>query len=126
VLRSLALAAIVAALMRPAFHRAAGASVVYVLDVSSSVSPRCGWGADWIAQLNGRYQPAQSRFVVFADRAKLLDWLPTCAAAPPRECAAERSACNDQRHRPEQRCSRRRLLRARSQQAHRPADDGVD
>jgi Ca-activated chloride channel homolog len=75
VLRSLALAAIVAALMRPAFHWASEeVSVVYVLDVSNSVSPRfVDQALSWIAQLNGRYQPAQSRFVVFADRAKLLD-----------------------------------------------------
>ena len=75
VLRSLALAAIAAALMRPAFHWASEqVSVVYVLDVSSSVSPRfVDQALNWVAQLNGRYRPAQARLVVFADRAKMLD-----------------------------------------------------
>jgi Ca-activated chloride channel family protein len=77
VLRSLALAAIVAALMRPTLHLASEeVSLVYVLDVSSSVSSRFLDAAlEWIAQVNSHHKPAQSRFVVFADRAKLLDSL---------------------------------------------------
>ncbi len=75
VLRSLALAAIVAALLQPMLHRTSEeVSVVYVLDVSSSVSPRfLDEALDWIAQVNERHQPAQSRVVVFADRAELVD-----------------------------------------------------
>ena len=75
VLRSLALAAIVAALLKPMLHRASeDVSVVYVLDVSSSVAPRfLDEALDWIAQVNERHQPAQSRVVVFADRAELVD-----------------------------------------------------
>ena len=75
VLRSLAIIAIVAALMRPAYHRIGEAvSVIYALDVSSSVSPRfVDEALNWAAQLNARYQPARARFVVFGDRARLVD-----------------------------------------------------
>jgi Mg-chelatase subunit ChlD len=73
-LRSLALAAIVAALMRPTLHRATEEiSVIYALDVSSSVSARFLDDAlNWIAQVDDRYRPAQSSFVAFADHARLL------------------------------------------------------
>jgi Ca-activated chloride channel homolog len=74
-LRSLALAAIVAALLRPALHLASDrVSVVYALDVSSSVSPRFVEDAlEWMAQIDARYRPAQSRFVLFAGHARPLD-----------------------------------------------------
>jgi Mg-chelatase subunit ChlD len=73
-LRSLVLVAIVAALMRPILQRVSeDVSVVYALDVSASVSPRFLREAlDWIAQVDARFRPAQSRFVAFADRARLL------------------------------------------------------
>jgi len=75
VLRSFALAAIVAALLKPALHRASEEiSVVYALDVSGSIAPRfLAEALDWIAQVNAHYQPAQSRVVVFADHAELVD-----------------------------------------------------
>jgi hypothetical protein len=80
-LRSLALAAIVAALMRPTLHRATEEiSVIYALDVSSSVSARFLDDAlNWIAQVDDRYRPAQSSFVAFADHARLLSRLTRCA-----------------------------------------------
>jgi Mg-chelatase subunit ChlD len=75
VLRSLALATIVMALLKPTLYRASeDISVVYVLDVSGSVAPRfLDEALDWIAQINAHYRPAQSRVVVFADRAELVD-----------------------------------------------------
>jgi uncharacterized membrane protein len=75
VLRSVALAAIVVALLKPTLHRASeDVSVVYVLDVSGSVAPRfLDEALDWIAQVNAHHQPAQSRVVVFADHAELVD-----------------------------------------------------
>jgi uncharacterized membrane protein len=74
VLRSLALAAIVVALMRPTWHRTSqDVSVVYALDVSSSVSKQFLDDAlNWIARIDGRYRRAESHFVAFGDRAKLL------------------------------------------------------
>ena len=75
VLRSFALAAIVAALLKPTLHRASeDVSVVYVLDVSGSVARRFLDDAlGWIAQVNAQYQPAQSRVVAFADHAEVVD-----------------------------------------------------
>jgi uncharacterized membrane protein len=74
VLRSLALAAIAAALARPVLHRATEeVSVVYALDVSASVSRRfLDEALEWIAQVDAHYRPAQSRVVVFADRPELV------------------------------------------------------
>jgi uncharacterized membrane protein len=75
VLRSVALAAIVVALLKPTLHRdSEDVSVVYVLDVSGSVAPRfLDEALDWIAQVNAHHQPAKSRVVVFADHAELVD-----------------------------------------------------
>jgi len=75
VLRSVALAAIVAALLRPTLHRTSeDISIVYVLDISGSVAPNFPNEAlDWIAQVNTRYRPARSRVVVFAGHAELVD-----------------------------------------------------
>ena len=75
VLRSLALAAIVAALLKPTLHRTTeDLSVIYVLDVSGSIATRfLDEALDWIAQVNERHQPAQSRVVVFADHAELVE-----------------------------------------------------
>src|SRR4249919_603955 len=74
VLRSAALVAIVVALLRPALHRISEeVSVVYALDVSSSVSRRfLDEALEWIARVDKDHKAAQSRFVVFADRPKLL------------------------------------------------------
>ena len=74
-LRSAALGAIVVALMQPKLHwTSEEVSVVYVLDVSSSISPRfLDDSLGWIAEIERRYRPAQSRFVGFAERAELLD-----------------------------------------------------
>jgi Mg-chelatase subunit ChlD len=58
-------------------------SVVYALDVSRSVSARFLDDAlAWIAQIDGRYRPAQSRFVVFADGAKLVGSIAEVRALP--------------------------------------------
>jgi Mg-chelatase subunit ChlD len=77
VLRSAALVAITAALTQPIWHRASDAvSVIYALDVSSSVSPRFVREAlGWIDMVNGRHSAAQTRYVVFAERARVHDSL---------------------------------------------------
>jgi Mg-chelatase subunit ChlD len=77
VLRSAVFVAIAAALTQPVLQRASDAvSVVYALDVSGSVSPRFVREAlGWIGAVDARHEPAQSRYVVFADRARLLDSL---------------------------------------------------
>jgi uncharacterized membrane protein len=84
VLRSLALAAIAAALARPVLHRTTEeVSVVYALDVSRSVSRRfLNEALEWIAQVDARYRPAQSRVVVFADRAELVASVDAARALP--------------------------------------------
>ena len=75
VLRSLALVAVVVALMRPTLQiKSADLSVAYVVDISASVSSHfLDQALNWIGQVNTKHKPAQSRLVVFADRAKLLD-----------------------------------------------------
>jgi len=72
-LRSAALAAIVSALMQPKLHWPGEAvSVVYVLDISGSISQRfVDDSLDWIAEVDRHYHPAQSRFVVFGEHAEL-------------------------------------------------------
>ncbi|MGH8629885.1 MAG: VWA domain-containing protein, partial [Burkholderiales bacterium] len=83
VLRSVALAAIAVALTQPVWHRASDAvSVIYALDVSSSVSPRfVSESLGWIEMVNSRHEPAQARYVVFADRARLFDSIEEVRAA---------------------------------------------
>ncbi|HWQ38901.1 MAG TPA: VWA domain-containing protein [Burkholderiales bacterium] len=83
-LRTGILAALVAALCQPVLQRASEAvSVAYVLDVSGSVSPRFVEEAmEWIAQLDARHEPAQSRYVVFADRARVFESLEDVRALP--------------------------------------------
>lgn len=50
-----------------------GISVVYALDISRSVAPEFVQTAlNWIEDANARYRPAQARYVVFADRARLM------------------------------------------------------
>lgn len=72
ILRSLALALVVAALMRPAvLHPVDGVSVVYALDVSNSVRARdIDTALRWIDAVNARQRPAAMRIVAFADRAQ--------------------------------------------------------
>ncbi len=101
VLRSAAMAAIVAALTRPVLHRASDeVSVVYALDVSSSISRRfVNEALEWIARVNAHFRPAQARFVVFADHAALHESLDavraltlTAADGAGREGAIDQSA----------------------------------
>ncbi len=74
-LRSLALMLVVAALMQPLLVvPLRGISIVYALDVSHSISPECVRAAlDWIEAADAHGRPAQARYVVFGDRARLLD-----------------------------------------------------
>ena len=74
-LRSLALAALVLALTQPVLRRAlTDISVVYALDISRSVDPAFVQGAlDWMRQANKQGAPAQARYVVFADRPRLVN-----------------------------------------------------
>jgi hypothetical protein len=76
-LRIAAYCLIVGALMGPRLElRMHEISVVYAIDVSNSVSAQFVRGAlDWIQDANRRYRPAQARYVVFADRPKLIDEL---------------------------------------------------
>lgn len=75
VLRCLALAAIVVALVKPTLRLSSNdMSVVYVVDVSTSVSRQFLKEAlDWIAQIDALHRPASSRAVVFGDNAELVD-----------------------------------------------------
>jgi len=74
-LRSAALVALALALSQPVLPRAlTDISVVYALDVSRSISPAFVQEAlDWMRQANKKAEPAQARYVVFADRPLLLD-----------------------------------------------------
>lgn len=73
-LRSLALVAVVAALMQPVWLRQSkNLSVVYALDASRSVAP--GFLADalrWTESVQAGRPEASARYVVFADRPRLL------------------------------------------------------
>ena len=73
-LRSLALCLVTVALMDPTLRvHSHDISVVYALDISHSVSPEFVRSAlDWMRQANALYRPAQARYVVFADRARLV------------------------------------------------------
>ncbi len=74
VLRTLALALVVAALLQPVWSRTgARVSVVYALDVSRSVAAEFVQSALDFAERAGRQaQPAASRFVVFGEDARLV------------------------------------------------------
>lgn len=74
-LRSLALAALALALTQPVLQRAVtDISAVYALDVSRSVAPAFVQSAlNWMRQANREGKPAQARYVVFADRPRLLN-----------------------------------------------------
>src|SRR5512145_177604 len=75
VLRCVTLALIALALMRPALRIAdERTSVVYAVDISSSVSPAFVDSVlDWIADSDRRYRPAHSRVLAFADQARLAE-----------------------------------------------------
>ena len=72
------------ALARPVLlERSREVSVVYALDISRSVSPAFFREAlDWIGAANARYAPAQARFVVFGDHARMLDTREQVLAVP--------------------------------------------
>ncbi|HWH47809.1 MAG TPA: VWA domain-containing protein [Burkholderiales bacterium] len=74
-LRSAALSLLCIALMSPTLNqRVDEVSVVYAVDISHSISPAFLRAAlDWTGEANRRYQPAQVRYVVFADKAKLVN-----------------------------------------------------
>ena len=74
-LRSAVLVVVSLALARPVLlERSREVSVVYALDISRSVSPAfIRQALDWIDSINARHAPAQSRFVVFGDHARMLD-----------------------------------------------------
>ncbi len=76
-LRSAAFAAVVLALMRPYLERGLhDVSVVYALDVSSSIAPDFAQTAlAWMEEVNRKAQPAQARYLAFAGGAKLYDTL---------------------------------------------------
>ena len=94
-LRSLALGALALALTQPVLQRAiTDISVVYALDVSRSVAPAFVLGAlDWMRQANRIGEPAQARYVVFADRPRLLNSIEEIeSVAVTGDTAASRSA----------------------------------
>ena len=74
-LRSLALALLALALARPVLlERSREISVVYAIDISRSVAPAfLRQTLDWIRIENARYAPTQVRYVVFGNRARILD-----------------------------------------------------
>ena len=74
-LRSTALILLVLALARPEWHRGIrDVSVVYALDISRSVSPDFLRSAlAWIDEANRKGNPAQVRYLPFADRPALVD-----------------------------------------------------
>jgi Mg-chelatase subunit ChlD len=73
-LRSAAVALVALGLAGPVWlERSREISVVYAIDVSRSVSSAfLRQALDWIADANIRFAPAQARFVVFGDRARLV------------------------------------------------------
>lgn len=75
VLRSLTLTLLILAIAQPRlFVRDEAVSVVYALDISRSVAPASVSGAlEWIRTANARFQPAEARYLVFADRARYVE-----------------------------------------------------
>jgi hypothetical protein len=74
-LRSLVLGLLALALAQPVLNKAQrDVSVVYALDVSRSISPAFVSAAlEWAQQANSKGKPAQARYVVFGDNARLVD-----------------------------------------------------
>src|SRR5215470_12603418 len=75
--RSAIVALIAIALMQPIIYRAGSwISVVYLLDVSQSVSPSAIQSAiQWIQQTNDAGRPEHARFIAFAANARVFDKL---------------------------------------------------
>ena len=91
-LRSLALLLLVLALTQPArTARIAEISVVYAVDVSRSVASGFVQSAlDFAARANARAAPSTTRYVVFADRARLVDSLEDVAKVGVSAAVADR------------------------------------
>ena len=73
--RSLIFVLLALAIAQPfVLERSRETSVVYAIDVSRSVSsPFLGKALDWAGAANERYRPAQARYLVFGDGARLLE-----------------------------------------------------
>ena len=82
VLRTVAVSLVVVAVAQPRIaERSQAVSVVYAIDVSRSVSSAfLTRTLAWIRSINARHQPAEARYVVFADHAKLVESLDEVAA----------------------------------------------
>jgi Ca-activated chloride channel family protein len=96
-LRSAAIAALVLALTQPMLQRTiTDISVVYVLDVSHSIAPAFVQSAlEWMRQANRTGEPAHARYVVFADRPRLLNSVEEIeSVAVTSDAAANQSAIN--------------------------------
>jgi Mg-chelatase subunit ChlD len=74
-LRALALLFVALALAAPTLYTPTHAiSVVYALDISRSVAPEfLRTALDWMREANAQHRPAHASYVVFADRAQLLN-----------------------------------------------------
>ncbi len=83
-LRSMAIVLVALALTQPRLiERERDPSVVYALDVSSSVSPAfIRSSLESIRAANASGKPAQARYVVFAEHARLLDSLESVSTVP--------------------------------------------
>jgi uncharacterized membrane protein len=104
VLRSLAVAMLALALMRPQWHAGSDdVAVVYALDVSRSVSSSFIDSAlAWIGDADREGKPAQARYLAFADRPVLLEKPEqvrdlAVTEGSPREGAIDRAATNLER-----------------------------
>ena len=104
VLRSLAVAMLALALMRPQWHAGShDVAVVYALDVSRSVSSSFIDSAlAWIDDADREGKPAQARYLAFADRPVLLEKPAqvrdlAVTEGSPREGAIDRAATNLER-----------------------------
>jgi len=75
--RSVIIALIIVSLMQPVLYRSgAWESIVYLLDVSESVSPTAIQSAiQWIQQTNNLGHPDHSRFVPFAANSTVFETL---------------------------------------------------
>jgi uncharacterized membrane protein len=75
VLRSILVAGLVLALMQPVLYKASSkTSVVYLLDVSSSVQPGAIKGAfDWITTTNEAGRPDHAQFVAFGSNSRAFE-----------------------------------------------------
>jgi hypothetical protein len=103
-LRSLAVAVLALALMRPQWHAGSNdVAVVYALDISRSVSSSFLYSAlAWIGNADREGKPARARYLAFADRPVLLEKLEqvrnlAVTEGGPREDAIDRAATNLER-----------------------------